>query len=98
MPARSTRFFEPTGSPVATYSSTTRSRISRWRLLRSGPGSITLSPAKRLRQEVGRDAAAEEAASLGQNKRLAAVHTRALGEAEPLEPRERIAIDRPVQP
>ena len=31
IPARSTRFFEPTGCPVATYSSTTRIRICRWR-------------------------------------------------------------------
>ena len=96
---RSTSVFEPTGSPVATCSSTTPTRIRRCRwvswistvcraiVARAGAVPNPLSG-----QELGRDGPAEEAAPLGERQRLAAT----LGEPEPLHPRQRRCIEGPL--
>jgi hypothetical protein len=51
-----------------------------------------------LRQEVGRDAAAEKAAALGEHERFVAVDAFPGGEAEPFEPLERGAVERVAEP
>src|SRR5579859_3860935 len=80
MPARSTRPLDPTGCPVATYSSTTRTMISRWRSL-----SSNCMYAGILRQQLGRHAAAEEAPTGRQADRLAADPHRQSQLLEPVE-------------
>src|SRR5579859_5641868 len=89
MPARSTRPLDPTGCPVATYSSTTRTMISRWRSL-----SSNCMYAGILRQQLGRHAAAEEAPTGRQADRLAAAPRR---KSERFEPFERLLVDRGLQ-
>ena len=74
-PPRSTSPFEPTGWPLVTYCSTTRRRIRRWRSVRrrreahlQGKRSLARG---RSGEQLGRDAAAEEAAARGQRERSA---------------------------
>src|SRR5215210_1624174 len=64
-PLRSTSVREPTGSRVATYSSTTRRRIVPWRSVSS---TTFMAFAGTLREQLGGDAAAEVAAALGEHQ------------------------------
>src|SRR5581483_183276 len=78
-PERSTSDFDPTGWPVATYSSTTSRRMSRWR---SESGICTVSMVGGPSGEQSRgDTAAEKASAGGQRQRsLAAQHEPQRGE------------------
>src|SRR3954465_12577390 len=89
-PLRSRGVREPTGWRVATYSSTTRRRIVPWRSLSS---TAFMAFAGTLRQQLGGHAAAEVAAALRQRELVVA----ALDEAEPLQPLERLRIDRAME-
>src|SRR5215218_6326684 len=88
-PERWTSVFEPTGSPVATYSSTTRRSRSRLR-------SLSSAICRNLpfgHQQLGRDAAAEEAPPPRQLERVPPGRDQPV----PLEPGQGVAVDRVVQ-
>src|SRR5438067_9874698 len=89
IPERSTSFFEPTGCPVATYSSTTRSSISCCR----SDSSICIY-AGTLRQQLGCHAPAEEAPAWREAQCPAIASG---GQSEHLEPVERVFVDRVLE-
>src|SRR5512134_1867426 len=92
-PARSTSVFDPTGVPVATYSSTTRARISSCRGLRrsSCASGIILKCTfcRAFGHELGGDPSPEEAAPSREDEPAGA----ALRQAEPLHPHEGVDVD-----
>src|SRR5436190_19861553 len=89
MPDRAVRLFDPTGIPVAPYSSTTRTRISCWR-----SDNSTSIYAGILRQQLGGYSAAEETPARRQRERARAGTG---SEPERFEPVERIAVDRVLE-
>src|SRR5687768_3315916 len=100
MPVRTTSVFEPTGWPVSTCSSTRRRRIVRCLLVRRICILCRQIVARRadrlpdaLGEQLGRDAAAEEPPARGQPQCPAA----ALGQAEPLHPRQGGAVERVLE-
>src|SRR5205823_709896 len=106
---RSTRCFEPTGWPVATYSSTSFPRMSRWRgvsciciafaaiLARFAARPLRRRPS--LREQLGRHAAAEEPTSRRQRDTLTGVAAaRPRREPELLKPADRREIDCALEP
>src|SRR5439155_12754383 len=106
-PPCSTRCFDPTGSPVRTYSSTTRRRISRFLGVRSIRESLicrSLAAAQAVSgrsaglvgEERRRDAAAEEAPATGQRQPLGPGPPLGRDQALTPESLERAAIDRSV--
>src|SRR3954454_22534420 len=95
----STRCRDPTGWPVATYSSTTRRRISCWRSLSSpGAGSSAISstkcraPPRGSGQELCGHAAAEEAAPLRQRERRLGAAAATDDQPEPLESLDGVVV------
>src|SRR5512134_2641014 len=94
-PARSTSVFDPTGVPVATYSSTTRARISSCRGLRrsSCASGIVLKCTfcRAFGHELRGDPSAEEAAPSREHEPAGALFR----QAEALHPRERVIVDGP---
>src|SRR4051794_32831069 len=100
----STRCREPTGWPVATYSSTTRRRISCWRSVSSvRAGSPAISSTKcrsppSSGQELCGHAAAEEAAALGERERRFDSVAATDDQPQLLEPLDRVFVEGAGQP
>src|SRR4029079_12297660 len=91
--ARSTSVFEPTGAPVATYSSTTRTRISFWRGVSTGSGPGVMRSivviCRDFSEKINRHATSEKTAAAREEQAVAL----SLDEPEPLQPGKRLEIE-----
>src|SRR3954451_17902309 len=99
---RSTSPFSLTVWPLVTYCSTTRRRIRRWRSVRGVARLICRGKRSlaggRSGEELGRGAAAEEAAARRQHERAAVRLGVDLRQPEALEPGGRTSVERRLQP
>src|SRR5262249_20846472 len=94
IPARTTGLFEPTGSPLSTYSSTTRRRTSAWRSVSVVPASA-ISLQGILGEQLHGNGAAEPPPARSQDQSRQPVPVGTEGrETEPLDAAERSRIHR----